>query len=285
MVSAQTDKGDTINVGNQTVPLLQSQDFITQKADLSIVKSDSIDEPADAAHRGQSFSYTLIVKNNSTDTVASTVVVKDQLDTNVAYQGPPSTVTRVDVNGNPQGTPYTEQAITAGGVIEWDLGAMEPGEVVTITIPVKVKTTAPQTNIGGDPTPATAHAFTPPTAPSRKSWINGAVSNTNPDLFNYAWVAAQTDDATLANNGSWEPTAVAPPSAAPSMTIVKKTNGTDNNNAPGVYIPTGNAVTWTYDVHNTATWRSTGLISWSPTTMDPRSHLRLSCRTPLANCS
>ncbi|MGE3344581.1 MAG: SdrD B-like domain-containing protein, partial [Vicinamibacterales bacterium] len=38
---------------------------------------------------------------------------------------------------------------------------------------------------------------------------------------------------------------------APAITLVKKTNGTDNNSAPGLYVPTGSPVSWTYVVTNT----------------------------------
>ena len=37
---------------------------------------------------------------------------------------------------------------------------------------------------------------------------------------------------------------------APAIKLVKKTNGTDNNVAPGLYVPAGSAVTWTYIVTN-----------------------------------
>jgi hypothetical protein len=36
-----------------------------------------------------------------------------------------------------------------------------------------------------------------------------------------------------------------------SIGIVKKTNGTDNNDAPGLFVPVGSTVTWTYEVTNT----------------------------------
>ena len=39
--------------------------------------------------------------------------------------------------------------------------------------------------------------------------------------------------------------------SAPSIDIVKLTNGTDNDTPPGVYIPVGSTVTWTYQVTNT----------------------------------
>jgi uncharacterized repeat protein (TIGR01451 family) len=37
----------------------------------------------------------------------------------------------------------------------------------------------------------------------------------------------------------------------PAVSLVKKTNGSDNNQLPGVYIPVGSTVTWTYVVSNT----------------------------------
>ena len=39
--------------------------------------------------------------------------------------------------------------------------------------------------------------------------------------------------------------------AFPAITIVKMTNGTDNDTAPGIYVPIGSMVTWTYLVTNT----------------------------------
>jgi hypothetical protein len=39
--------------------------------------------------------------------------------------------------------------------------------------------------------------------------------------------------------------------AAPAITLVKKTNGTDNNLAPGPYLVVGSGVAWSYTVQNT----------------------------------
>ncbi|MBK9159080.1 MAG: SdrD B-like domain-containing protein [Propionibacteriaceae bacterium] len=47
--------------------------------------------------------------------------------------------------------------------------------------------------------------------------------------------------------------------AAPSLTLVKKTNGTDNNVAPGPTLTTGDTVTWTYTVTNTGNTAIAGL--------------------------
>ncbi len=44
---------------------------------------------------------------------------------------------------------------------------------------------------------------------------------------------------------------VCPGGPSPSISIVKKTNGTDNNVAPGPTVEEGSTVTWTYEVTNT----------------------------------
>jgi len=45
----------------------------------------------------------------------------------------------------------------------------------------------------------------------------------------------------------------------PKLAIVKKTNGTDNNVAPGVYVVPGSTVTWTYEITNTGNVALTNL--------------------------
>jgi uncharacterized repeat protein (TIGR01451 family) len=42
-----------------------------------------------------------------------------------------------------------------------------------------------------------------------------------------------------------------PGTKLPALSIVKKTNGTDNNTAPGLLVAVGASITWTYDVTNT----------------------------------
>jgi uncharacterized repeat protein (TIGR01451 family) len=53
------------------------------------------------------------------------------------------------------------------------------------------------------------------------------------------------------------PTACTP---APSISIVKKTNGTDNDTAPGPYVPVGSTVNWTYDVTNSGNVTLTNVV-------------------------
>ena len=47
---------------------------------------------------------------------------------------------------------------------------------------------------------------------------------------------------------------------SPAITIIKKTNNTDNDAAPGINIPVGEAVTWTYEVKNTGNVSLTNVI-------------------------
>src|SRR5207244_11440 len=63
----------------------------------------------------------------------------------------------------------------------------------------------------------------------------------------------------------------------PKVTIVKKTNGTDNNVAPGPIVAVGSTVAWTYEVSNTGNvilpsptlFRSKGVAVSCPATTLP----------------
>ena len=48
--------------------------------------------------------------------------------------------------------------------------------------------------------------------------------------------------------------------SSPAISIVKKTNDTNNNTAPGLYVPTGNNVTWSYEVKNTGNVTLTDIV-------------------------
>ena len=67
-------------------------------------------------------------------------------------------------------------------------------------------------------------------------------------MTNKATATAKFHDDTVASN---QAQATVNAIQTPAITIVKKTNGQDANTAPGVLIPFGGAVTWTYDVTNT----------------------------------
>ncbi|MBN1177896.1 MAG: DUF11 domain-containing protein, partial [Anaerolineae bacterium] len=119
----------TINTGNQTIPLNKVQDFFSSPADISVVKSD----PGTGAKLGGRFDYTLVVTNHSTEIVANDVDLIDTLDPNTAFVA----VAVNDIEGAP--TTCTE----VSGTLSCDMGFLNPGEVVTVTVTVDVLPTAP----------------------------------------------------------------------------------------------------------------------------------------------
>jgi uncharacterized repeat protein (TIGR01451 family) len=124
----EPSSGDTVNVGNQTVPLLRVQEFFDSEADLSVTKSDS----PDPASRGGQLTYTLSVTNNSTTTTANGVVVTDTLDPNTTF---------VSASG--------ASCSVASGVVTCQAGFLGPGETKQVTITTLVSATAPAGNDAG----------------------------------------------------------------------------------------------------------------------------------------
>ena len=128
LLNAVTAAGDTISTGNQTVPLLRTQDFYNATADLSIVKSDnaaSITSGQDAdppLYPGDTFTYYLTAANLSTDTVANSVVVTDAL---------PAGVTFLSATGG---------GSLSGGNVTWSLGGVSPLETINLAVTVRVNT-------------------------------------------------------------------------------------------------------------------------------------------------
>ena len=143
VVSAKTATGDTIETGSRTLPLLRVQEFFSANADLSVIKSDSTDASTNSANLtaspdvdptnlkpGDTFTYTILAKNNSTDTVANTVVVTDTLDSNVTFVSASNSGVFAD-NG------------AAADTVTWSIGGLSPGESRLLTVTVQVKNTAP----------------------------------------------------------------------------------------------------------------------------------------------
>ena len=147
LVSAKTGPvsgtGSAISTGNQTVPLLKVQDFFSANADISVVKSDSPDAISNASHLtstndvdpanlkpGDTFTYTILAKNNSTTTVSNGVIVTDTLDPNLSFVGATDGGTFSD-NGS------------AADTVTWNLISLSPGESKLLQVTVMVKDTAP----------------------------------------------------------------------------------------------------------------------------------------------
>ncbi|MDV6348274.1 hypothetical protein R2083_12185 [Nitrosomonas sp. Is35] len=149
-IRGTVDKKDEIGGGSQIVPLNKVGEFFTAKADLSVVKSDSTDASTNSANLtsgsdldptdlnpGDTFTYTILAKNNSTDTVANGVVVTDTLDANVTF---------VSVTG---GGVFADNG-SAADTVTWNVGSLNPGETQVLTVTVRVNDNAPTGNLTQD---------------------------------------------------------------------------------------------------------------------------------------
>ena len=179
MISADTvvsgpDAPQTINVGNQTVPLLQSKDFYTEQAEVSVTKSDS----PDPVFAGNNLTYTIRVANASTDTVANGIVITDTLDTNVTF-----------VSASHGGTHLS-------GVVTWPALSLSPGEVILLTLVVSVDYSAPTANFTG-------------TNPDDRGTASAASLTPAPDITNIVTLTPTITKDILTTNNVWqEPTNV-----------------------------------------------------------------------------
>jgi uncharacterized repeat protein (TIGR01451 family) len=169
LVSGQTATGDTINTGNQTVPLLKVGQFFSADADLSVTKSDD----PDPVPQGGRLTYTIVVLNSG-PSIANTVQVVDTLDANTAF---------VSATADNGGT-----CSASGGTVTCDLGAIVPGveNQVTITVVVDVSLTAPASGAASGDGPCDG----------------------SEDLCNNVSVSSITDDPSPDNNSDSEPTGV-----------------------------------------------------------------------------
>ena len=104
--------GDNISLGNQVVPLSQLGTFFTADADVSVTKS------ASPICIGNDLTYTIVVTNNSTTTVANTIVANDVFGAGQTF---------VSASGAPI-DPQSGQNVT------FNVGALTQGQAKTLTV-------------------------------------------------------------------------------------------------------------------------------------------------------
>lgn len=200
--------GDSISTGNQTVPLLKPSDFFNANVDVSVTKTDDPD-PVD---QGETLTYT-ITASNAGPSVANTVVVYDVLDPNVTF-----------VSASDGGFINTDIGDTIpDGAVQWNVGALAPGDTVVFTVIVTVNNDAP-TN-----------------------------SPTGEDLINLATVTTISDDTNLDNNTDTEPTdvlsAIVP---APSLSLSKQISTSESGPwSSSINVTAGDPVYYQFTINNT----------------------------------
>ena len=199
--SISLDNGDAISTGNQTVPLLKPSNFFNAEVDVSVVKTDDPD-PVDV---GGTLTYTIVVSNTG-PSVANSVVVYDELDPNTTF------VSASDggfVNGDSaDGIP--------DGAVQWDVGALAPGDSQTFTVTVTVNDDAP--------------------------------TEGTEDLLNTVTVTTISDDTDATNNVATEPTDVELSLQAPVAEVIK--GAVDGDDTVGSIDEPGGSVTIPVSVTN-----------------------------------
>jgi len=215
---------ELIGGASQTVPLLQIGSFFTEKADVSVIKEDS----PDPVTQGQQLTYSLVVTNNDLATVANGIVVTDTLDPNTTFV-------------SASGASYT----ISGNTITFNVGALSPGQTVTLTINTMVSSTAPTNNDTS-------------TDPEQGSATSPTISY---DLLNSVSVTAITSDNNPNNNTYYQPTNVLSAFVPnPAIDIEKSTNGEDADEPTGPVLNVGDKVTWEYVVTNTGNVPLTDIV-------------------------
>ncbi len=227
--SGTVESGQNISTGNQTIPLLKVQDFFSADADLSVTKSDVAMEPVAI---GDTFDYTIVVTNNSTDVVANSVIATDTLDADTIFVSSSVNDTQGFV------TTVSHDGAPTGGVVTADLGFLNPGEAVTITLTVQV----------GNVTNPTGGVF--------EGNCNGAE-----DLCNTVMVTSITDDPNTSNNSDDEPTGVA---GNPAYTIVKTVTDVGGDGPGGMVDAAADVITYQIVVTNTGDQSITGVSLADP---------------------
>lgn len=174
-----------ISTGNQTIPLLRVNDFLTTNVDVSLVKSDLIDP----LYAGDTLIYTITATNTSPSSVANGIIITDTLDPNVTF---------ISASGGGSAN---------GGVITWPAFSLDSNTSIHFTVTVSVNQSAPTAYGAGLPDNRGGPTATVPTfSPA-------------PDLLNVVRIVSTiSPDPNTANNDWREPTNVLPRT---SVTAIK----------------------------------------------------------------
>ncbi|SLN76162.1 hypothetical protein ROG8370_03851 [Roseovarius gaetbuli] len=186
--------GSTVNTGNQTVPLLQPQDFFNANVDLAVTISDN----PDPIFPGDTLVFTVEGSSTTSSTsVANSVVVYAEIDPNVTF-----------VSATNGGFVNTDSGDSIpDGAVQWDVGSLLPGQIVTFDVTVTVNEDAPTDDLAGE------------------------------DLISSATITTISDDTNAANNNDSEPTNVIGTTTVTLDDVTVLENGTITytasvNNAP-----------------------------------------------------
>jgi uncharacterized repeat protein (TIGR01451 family) len=135
-------------------------------------------------------------------------------------------------NGTDNDTP-TGPVVLVGSTVTWTYNVTNTGNVTLTNVAVTDDKVGPICTIGTLAAGATASCTKTGIAVAGQYANTGTVTGTPPT----------GPDVTDSNPDHYF-------AAAPCITIVKKTNGTDNDSPPGPTVPVGSTVTWTYLVTN-----------------------------------
>ncbi len=160
-----------INTGNQEIPLLQVDDFLSTDVDVAITKQDLGN---DVVRVGDNVTYEIVV-SNSGPSVANTINVQDVIDPNTTY------VSHQFIDGQGAAWSFAQ----SGGTLNFTSDFLNVGESAKILVTVHVENSAPRNGVGGE-----------------------GVCVTGADLCNNVTVTTISDDTNSSNDSDSEPTGV-----------------------------------------------------------------------------
>lgn len=147
---ATSTEGDATPGGVARTDVVLASPAAAGAADLSLTETHS---SSSNLYPGEALTYTIQVRNNSTQNDAAGVKITDSLPSSVVFVSANSTVTTA--GGNGQGV-----VVASGGTVTDDLGTLPAGQTATLTIVVMPTELATLTNlaaasaVSGDPNPA-----------------------------------------------------------------------------------------------------------------------------------